>query len=98
MPQDIEFIQSAFESASNDHSRIAALDLAAQEFRDSKEKSVMVFLAETALDKAYSKDVRLVAYLVLYEVSARDLCALPDVHLFKMPEDLDLSFLHECLR
>ena len=97
MTVDVGFIRAAFDMASNDNERVAALDLAAKDYRGSMDNSVMSFLAETVLDTSYSKEVRLVAYLVLYEVSSRDLRALPNVDRFKMPESLDLAFLNDCI-
>jgi hypothetical protein len=87
-----------FKNAADDNMRVVALAQVATAFRGTNAKTIAKFLAEIVLSESYSRDVRLVAYLVLFEVCNLPLYNLPLVHDFKIPEDLDWNFLYECVR
>ena len=56
------------------------------------------FLAGIVLDKSWTRDVRLAAYLILFQVCDRSVFTLPNIDVFKIPEDFDIPFLHKCLK
>jgi hypothetical protein len=91
-------IERAFKHASNDIARVKVLDQIADTFSASSDKTIAKFLAELTLTDSCSRDVRLVAYFVLYEVCDRRLANLPPAHEFMIPEHLDLAFLHLCMQ
>ena len=84
-----------FCNATNDHERQIALSDLALCYRGTNEKQVERFLAQVARSESHSKDTRLIAYIVLFEVANRPLEDLPPLHDFKIPEHLDLSFLNQ---
>jgi hypothetical protein len=87
-----------FTSATDDDSRAAILTQVAADFWHSKDKEVTEFLARAVLDETYSRDVRLIAYIVLFEVCDRDLWQIPPLHEFRVPENFDLPFLGKCAK
>lgn len=87
----------AFCDAANDHERQVALSDLAVHFRGTNEKPVERFLAQVACNESHSKDIRLIAYIVLFEVANRPLKDLPPLRDFKIPENLELSFLNQYL-
>ena len=78
-----------------DDKQMAALVRASSTFRGTKDKIISKFLATIALDQTYSRNVRLFAYSALFQVCDRLPSRLPPFDEFKMPEDLDMSFLQE---
>src|SRR5262245_9041435 len=78
--EKIEGCVESFRRASDDSAKVYALDDVAAHFRGTNSKPIAKFLAEVVLAESYCKDVRLVAYLVLYEVCGRALDTLPDVN------------------
>ena len=80
--------------ATDDRTRIALLDQIASAFLGTSNRGVACFLAGIVLTELHSRDVRLVAYFVLFEVCGRRLSELPLAPYFKIPENLDLPFLN----
>jgi hypothetical protein len=66
-------------------------------FWRTRDKTVQNFLATIVLDESRPRDIRLAGYCALFEVSGRDLWTLAPMHEFKIPDNLDLPFLKECL-
>jgi hypothetical protein len=97
MEGDFDLLEQCFNDATDDDVRVAALDQLASSFRGTNAETVTRFLARIVLAESHSSDVRLVAYFVLFEVCNRPLSVLPPVHEFKIPENLDLAFLYECI-
>jgi hypothetical protein len=77
---------------------LAAIDQQATKLRVVDHKKIAKFLAGIVLKDSYARDVRLIAYLVLYQVCGRSESTLPHINRLRMPEDLDIAFLHECVK
>ena len=111
--QEQDLVEKFFEDATDDEMRLSALnqlsgrynnmELAAisqpaARFSVTDDKKAAKFLARIVLTESHSREVRLIAYLVLFQVCNRPESVLPPINQFRIPEDLDFPFLHECVR
>jgi hypothetical protein len=98
MQGDFEELERQFQGAVDNCARVKVLAGAAGDYFGTQHKGVARFLAGVVLSEVFSRDVRLSAYFSLFEVCGRDLWTLRPVQEFKIPDDLDLPFLQECLK
>jgi hypothetical protein len=98
MTGDDDLLKKACEQVKHGANWGIALADIALHFRRTNDQSTCKFLAGVVIDESHPRDLRVAAYYSLFEVSGRDVWALPLIHQFRIPDDLDMGLLSEYLR
>ncbi len=86
-----------FESAIANPSAANEIGIEVEQFARSHHPLACQILAEIALSGSYPRDLRLIAYICLFEITGRSLCNIPRVDLMRIPEDFDMGIINEYL-
>jgi hypothetical protein len=82
----------------DDSDRCSAMNMMSLPYLGSDNKEVGNVLARVARDEASSKEVRMLAYFLLLDVSARPAEKYPRADSFEFPRDVDWSIVDEFQR
>lgn len=95
MREKLEALIRAFNDSAADDARIACLGQALTEFAGTRDTDLLRFMAHVALADSYSRDVRVIAYIALFEVGGLPVYHLPLIRDFNVPRDFDMALLRQ---
>ena len=87
-----KYVRLAREDADT-HVRTLALFYLGYEYYGTGESTVRKLLIDIIGDESETRDIRLVAYMALFDLVGRPLYEMPALHLLRLPEDLDTKLL-----
>ncbi len=96
IPNADEFEMVFWNTPNENAQGIALADLAGR-YHGTNDKRIAKFLAEIVVGEGYSRDIRISAYVFLFEVVNRALTEIPSLGDFRVPESMDLPFVYQYL-